>query len=81
MFRIPDFYKMEMSLEEARLVMAGEMLRGMEQLDHHWDRYCRGELNMMYADDDEFYEHWQSEVNAYNVIYKAMKPLFVKETV
>ena len=79
-FRIPDFYKMpEMTVEQAKWVFGGEMLRGMEALDLHWERYCRGELDMLYADDDAFYEHWQSEVNAYNVVYHAMKPLFVKE--
>ena len=79
MFRIPDFYQMpEMTFEEAKRVFAGEILSGMEALDEHWARYCAGALNNMYEDDDEFYEHWHSEVNAYNVIYTAMKPLFEK---
>lgn len=77
MFRIPDFYKMpEMTVEQAKWVFQGELLRGMEALDNHWKRYCRGELNGVYEDDDDFFDTWQTEVNAYNIVYTQMAPLF-----
>ena len=79
MFRIPDFYKMPgMTIEEAQNVFAGDMLKGMEQIQSHWDRYARGEMNM-YEDDDDFFDTWQYEVNAYNVIYTSMRPLFAEK--
>ena len=80
MFRIPAFYQMpNMTFEEAKAVFAGDMLKGMEQIQQHWDRYARGEADDMYEDDDAFYDTWQYEVNAYNVVYAKMKPLFVGE--
>ena len=27
-------------------------------------------------DDDDFFDNWKYEVNAYNVVYTSMKPLF-----
>lgn len=77
MFRIPNFYEMpNMTFDQAKAVFAGDMLKGMEQLNEHWDRYCAGEANDMYEDDDDFFDTWQYEVNAYNVVYATMKPLF-----
>lgn len=77
MFRIPSFYEMpKMTFEEAKAVFAGDLLKGMEQIQQHWDRYAGGEANDMYESDDDFYDTWQYEVNAYNVVYTTMKPLF-----
>lgn len=77
MFRIPDFYKMpEMTFEAAKHVFAGDLLKGMEQIQEHWDRYATGNADDMYEDDDDFFDTWQYEVNAYNVVYSTMKPLF-----
>ena len=80
MFRIPDFYKMpEMTIEAAQNVFAGDMLKGMEQIQSHWDRYATGNADDMYEDDDDFFDTWQYEVNAYNVIYTSMRPLFAEK--
>ena len=77
MFRIPDFYKMpEMTFEDAKHVFAGDLLKGMEQIQEHWDRYATGNADDMYEDDNDFFDYWQYEVNAYNVVYSTMKPLF-----
>ena len=77
MFRIPSFYEMpNMTFEEAKAVFAGDLLKGMEQIQEHWDRYATGNAGDMYDDDDAFFDTWQYEVNAYNVVYSTMKPLF-----
>ncbi len=77
MFRIPSFYEMpKMTFEEAKAVFAGDLLKGMEQIQEHWDRYASGNAGDMYEDDDEFFATWEYEVNAYNVVYSTMKPLF-----
>jgi len=79
MFRIPDFHKVEMTFEEAKKTISfnGDLLTGMEQLSDHWDQYATGKLDHLYEDDAHFFEHWESEVNAYNVVYATMQPLFV----
>lgn len=80
MFRIPNFYQMnDMDYATAKgiLQIDGDLLKGMEHVSEHWDRYAAGESDDMYADDDEFFDTWSHEVNAYNVVYSAMKPLFV----
>lgn len=80
MFRIPDFYEMpEMTFDEAkallkRLTMRDDLLAGLEKMNVEWDNYLNHPY--MYEDDDAFFEHWQYEVNAYNVVYATMKPLF-----
>lgn len=77
MFRIPSFYEMpKMTFEEAKAVFAGDLLKGMEQIQEHWDRYATGNSGDMYEDDDAFFDCWQYEVNAYNVVYAKMQPLF-----
>lgn len=84
MFNIPDFYTMpNMTFEEAKRVITinGDLLKGMEHINEHWDRYVAGNSNDMYEDDDDFFYHWQYETNAYNVVYNKMKPLFVGENV
>ena len=53
MFRIPAFYQMpNMTFDEAKAVFNCDMLKGMEQIQQHWDRYARGEADDMYEDDD-----------------------------
>ena len=79
MFDIPHFYQMDMSLEMATAIMRSTpgdtLLDAMEFMDAKWDLHCSGDT--IYADDDEFYDDWMHEVNAYNVIKEHMKPLFV----
>lgn len=79
MFNIPSFNQMEMTFEEAKgiLEIDGSILRGMEHVNEHWERYCAGEADAMYSTDEEFFDVWSHEVNAYNMVYTTMKPLFV----
>ena len=77
MFRIPNFHKMEMTFEEAKgiLTINNSLIDGMEHVDAMWEQHCSDET--IYEDDDDFYEHWVYEVNAYNKVFETMKPLFV----
>lgn len=52
------------------------LLEGMKHIEGMWDCYATGQMDELYADDSEFYDVWIYEVNAYNVVYEAMKPLF-----
>ena len=83
MFRIPSFYQMpNMTFEEATRILTFNdkgLLGGMEHINEHWDRYVAGESGDMYEDDDDFFSTWEYEVNAYNVVYAKMQPLFVGE--
>ena len=77
MFRIPNFAKMEMTFEEAKGVLTtnNSLIEGMEHVDAMWEKHCSDDT--IYEDDDDFYEHWVYEVNAYNKVFETMKPLFV----
>ncbi len=77
MFKIPNFHKMEMTFEEAKatLTINGSLIDGMEHVDAMWEKHCSDDT--IYEDDDDFYEHWVYEVNAYNKVFETMKPLFV----
>ena len=79
MFRIPDFYVDTPTWEDAvRTVKCqgnGDLLAGMEQIQARWDEYAAGKMDMIYRDDDDFYEHWIYEVNAYNVVFENMSAL------
>ena len=80
MFRIPNFYEMpNMTFEEAKRILSyhGDMLKGMEHINDCWDRHAEG--NSIYEDDDEFFAAWEYEVNAYNIVYAKMQPLFAGE--
>jgi len=80
MFRIPAFYQMpNMTFEQAQATLGSDVLAGMERINKHWERYANGENDNMYEDDDAWFDTWQYEVNAYNVVYSTMKPLFVGE--
>ena len=77
MFRIPSFYEDAPTFDEAWTTMTnfgrGDCLTGMEAMNRCWEEHLAGRFD----DDDEFFEHYQYEVNAYNVVYAGMKPLFV----
>ena len=77
MFRIPNFHKMEMTCEEAKgiLTINNSLIDGMEHVDAMWEKHCSDET--IYEDDDDFYDTWVYEVNAYNKVFETMKPLFV----
>lgn len=95
MFRIPSFYEMpEMTFDEATQLIErltdGGLLEGMEFMNKQWDKYLAEERAFLkgetdektYGDDDDFYDHWQYEVNAFNVVFENMSKLFApKETV
>lgn len=76
MFRIPEFFKTTPSFKEAKTTMTnhgrGDWLEGMYAMDRVWEEHCASG-----NDDDDFYENWQYELNAYNTVYSKMKPLFV----
>ena len=79
MFNIPSFNQMDMTFEEAKgiLEIDGSILKGMEHINEHWERYCAGEADAAYSNDEEFFDVWSHEANAYNIVYTTMKPLFV----
>lgn len=77
MFRIPAFYKFEMSVADATKVMTtygqGDLLKGMKLLDEVWDDHASGYQS--FDTDSDFYENYEDEVNAYNVIFSEMGAL------
>ena len=81
MFRIPNFYQLEMSTKEAVQVMTtygrGDMLEGMMAMDRVWEEHCASydSDNARFESDSDFYEFYEAEVNAYNVIYEGMSQL------
>ena len=82
MFRIPSFYKFEMTFNEANVTMArygrGDMLEGMVAMDRVWKEHCAsyGTADARFDSDSDFYECYEAEVNAYNKIFTEMQPLF-----
>ena len=83
MFRIPEDLKHEMTFEEAkatlmRLTSNGGLLEGLQYVDARWNEYQEtyDTADCPFYDDDHFYDHWQYEVSAFNIVYKEMAPLF-----
>ena len=78
MFRIPSFYKFETTMQDAVQVMTtygrGDLLEGMQAMDRVWKEHASGSPRFEY--DDEFYEYYEAEVNAYNKVFSEMQPLF-----
>ena len=78
MFRIPNFYQFETTLQDAVTVMTsygrGDLLEGMEAMDRAWEEHCSG--SPRFDSDSDFYENYEAEVNAYNKIFLEMQPLF-----
>ena len=76
MFRIPSFYVTEPTFQEAKTTMTnhgrGDFLEGMYAMDRVWEEHCASG-----NDDDDFYDNWQYEINAYNKVFETMKPHFV----
>ena len=78
MFRIPHFHQMsDLSFDEAVNIMknraSGDLLAGLQSMDQLWSDYIASDDQ----DDDEFYDNWCYEVNAYNVVVENMRPLSV----
>ena len=80
MFDIPKMYQMNMPFEMAEEILSHNKNSGvsiidmMENLKYKWELHCSG--HDFFADDDEFFECWQYEANAFNVLYDEMKHLF-----
>ena len=76
MFRIPSFNQMEMTWDEAVAVIKGRgngnLLNGMEEMNRIWNDHCEEGLDT----DDDFFDNWVYEVNAYNVVFSGMSQLF-----
>ena len=82
MFRIPSFYdnQKEMSFHNASDIMTrhgqGDLLAGMQSMDAIWKDHCCPASGVMAGDDDEFFDCWEYEVNAYNIVFEGMARLF-----
>ena len=88
MFRIPEFFEVPMTFDEAAKIIKGrangDLLAGMEYMNGVWDRYLadqnafyKGEKDeMIYGDDEDFYDHWCYECSAYNIVFEGMSKLF-----
>lgn len=78
MFRIPNFYQNDVTFAEAfKTITAfgrGDALEGMKAMDRCWEEHCDG--SPRFEDDDEFFENYEYEVNAYNVVFQNMSQLF-----
>ena len=79
MFAIPDFYIDTPTWDDAvRTVKCqgnGDLLAGMEAILERWNEYASGKMDMIYQDDDAWYDNWCYEVNAYNVVFETMGAL------
>jgi len=90
MFRIPSHYVME-NLEDMggfkpganwaeetikRLTVSGTLIDGLEYMNKRWEEHCKDDDVFGGCDDDEFFDTWIYEVNAFNVIFKKFAPLF-----
>ena len=82
MFRIPSFYKETVDFKTAWNTITnfgrGDALEGMNAMQRVWDEHCAS-YNCDHAhfpDDSDFYEYYEAEVNAYNVVFENMGKLF-----
>ena len=80
MFRIPSFYTDTVTFDAAWETMKNfgrnDALEGMEAMNRVWEEHCASG-----NDDDDFYEWYEAEVNAYNKVFESMSPLFFNKEV
>ena len=81
MFRIPNYFQMNMTWDDAVRTIkgrgAGNLLAGMEEMNKIWDEHCAAQVIDLDGNcDTDFYDHWMYEVNAFNVVYEGMGKLF-----
>ena len=84
MFRIPNFHQLPesgqyaLTLDEAVKVIKfegkGDLLKGMKHIDAQWDKHVNE--TSLFDSDNEFFDNYGLEVNAYNIIFKGMNKLF-----
>jgi hypothetical protein len=79
-FNLPEMYVNEMSFEKSAEIIKhygyGDLLKGMELMQKLWVDYCTTDMSDDYYDDDEFYENYEYQMNAYNVVHENMSKLF-----
>lgn len=81
MFRIPNYFQMNMTWDEAVRTIKGRgngnLLEGMEEMNKIWDEHCAAQvIDLDGNTDSDFYEHWIYEVNAFNIVFEGMGKLF-----
>ena len=88
MFRIPNFHQQELEFSQAWEIMTqhgqGDCLEGMNAMNRAWDEYIasqdalfNGEVQVVaFEDDEEFFDYYGTECNAYNVVHEGMSQLF-----
>ena len=76
MFRVPSFYEDFPRFTDAAATIKGrgngDLLAGMESMNSLWAEHCASPD----AEDDDFFDNWSYEVNAYNVVFNGMSKLF-----
>ena len=78
MLRIPSFYQNTVDFTSAWNTITnfgrGDALEGMNAMQRVWDEHASG--SDRFEEDDDFYEWYEAEVNAYNVVFENMGKLF-----
>lgn len=88
MFTIPKVHQEEFSFQEGWNIMKshghGDILTGMFYMQRAWKEYNASQNDFFngkvavvaFEDDDEFFEYYFNEVNAYNAVFSNMNQLF-----
>ena len=78
MFRIPSFYQETVDFTSAWNTITnfgrGDALEGMNAMNRVWEEHASG--SDRFEEDDDFYEWYEAEVNAYNAVFSNMNKLF-----
>ena len=78
MFRIPSFYQETVDFTSAWNTIKnfgrGDALEGMNAMNRVWEEHASG--SDRFEEDDDFFEWYEAEVNAYNVVFENMGKLF-----
>ena len=78
MFRIPSFYQETVDFTSAWNTIKnfgrGDALEGMNAMNRVWEEHASG--SDRFEEDDDFYEWYEAEVNANNVVFENMGKLF-----
>ena len=75
MFRIPSFYQETVDFTSAWNTITnfgrGDALEGMNAMNRVWEEHCASG-----DEDDTFFDNYEYEANAYNVVFANMNKLF-----